>query len=217
MGYNAYFNPAGLSGAGVINAARWRSADVPSANGHGSARGIARVYAALASGGIADGVEVVDSGALADAISEQVYGHDLVLHRPSRFGLGFQLTQPDGPRTPRVRPLRRRRVARLLRPGGRRSDRLRDGPDGTALAEPAKPGARRRDIHLPVTLTAAAVAGMGADVAADHDLATAQRGLRSERSPEQVPDRGHGGYRERSAPERVTRSREVADVRCVRC
>jgi CubicO group peptidase (beta-lactamase class C family) len=70
---------------------------VPSANGHGSARGIAWVCAALASGGIAHGVEVVDSGALADAISEQVYGHDLVLHRPSRFGLGFQLTQPERP------------------------------------------------------------------------------------------------------------------------
>ena len=26
-----------------------------------------------------------------------MYGQDLVLHRPSRFGLGFQLTQPERP------------------------------------------------------------------------------------------------------------------------
>jgi CubicO group peptidase (beta-lactamase class C family) len=97
MRYNAYFNPAGLSGSGVVNTASWRSAEVPSANGHGSARGIARVYAALAAGDIADGAPVVDPGALADAISEQVYGPDLVLHRPSRFGLGFQLTAPERP------------------------------------------------------------------------------------------------------------------------
>ncbi len=28
-------------------------------------------------------------------MEEQVYGHDLVLERPSRFGLGFQLTHPE--------------------------------------------------------------------------------------------------------------------------
>jgi CubicO group peptidase (beta-lactamase class C family) len=31
---------------------------------------------------------------------EQVYGPDLVLHRPTRFGLGFQLTQPERPLGP---------------------------------------------------------------------------------------------------------------------
>jgi len=97
MEYNAYFNPAGLSGAGVVNTARWREAELPSTNGHGSARGIARVYAALAAGGTVDGVRVVDSGALAEATSEQVCGEDVVLHRPSRFGLGFQLTQQERP------------------------------------------------------------------------------------------------------------------------
>jgi CubicO group peptidase (beta-lactamase class C family) len=55
------------------------------------------VYTALAADGAADRVKIVHAGALADAISEQVCGHDLVLHRPSRFGLGFQLTQPERP------------------------------------------------------------------------------------------------------------------------
>ena len=53
-----------------------------------------RVYAALIS---TTGPAIVDPAALAEATAEQVYGQDLVLHRPSRFGLGFQLTQPERP------------------------------------------------------------------------------------------------------------------------
>jgi CubicO group peptidase (beta-lactamase class C family) len=33
-------------------------------------------------------------------VTEQVHGQDLVLGRPSRFGLGFQLTQPERPLGP---------------------------------------------------------------------------------------------------------------------
>jgi CubicO group peptidase (beta-lactamase class C family) len=97
MAHNAYFNPSGLSGFGVINSAAWRVAQVPSANAHGTARGVARVYTALAAGGAVDGARIVDATALAEAAAEQVCGHDLVLQRPSRFGLGFQLTQPERP------------------------------------------------------------------------------------------------------------------------
>ena len=100
MEYNAYFNPGGLSGAGVINSAAWRTAEVPSANAHGTARGVARIYAALAAGGTLDGTAIADAAALADATAEQVCGQDLVLGRPSRFGLGFQLTQPERPLGP---------------------------------------------------------------------------------------------------------------------
>ena len=95
MTLNAYFNPPDFSGRGVVNGAAWRTAEVPSANAHASAAGVARLYSALAAGGAIDGVEVVDRGALAAATEEQVYGHDLVLHRPSRFGLGFQLTHAE--------------------------------------------------------------------------------------------------------------------------
>ena len=97
---NAYANPPGLSGLGVVNTAAWRAAEVPSANAHATAAGVARVYAALAGGGAVDGVRVVASGALADAVTQQVCGDDLVLRRPSRFGLGFQLTQPERPLGP---------------------------------------------------------------------------------------------------------------------
>jgi CubicO group peptidase (beta-lactamase class C family) len=100
---NAYLNPPDLSGAGVVNTAAWRAAEVPSANAHATAAGVARVYAALAAGGAADDVRVVDAGALSDAVAEQVSGDDLVLRRPSRFGLGFQLTQPERPLGPGAR------------------------------------------------------------------------------------------------------------------
>jgi CubicO group peptidase (beta-lactamase class C family) len=95
MRHHAYANPAGLSGFGVINTAAWRASEIPSANAHATAAGVARVYAALAAGGAIDGVRVVDTAALAAATTEQVYGEDLVLQRPSRFGLGFQLTHPE--------------------------------------------------------------------------------------------------------------------------
>ena len=104
MALNAYFNPPDFSGRGVVNSAAWRTAEIPSANAHASAAAVARLYSALAAGGVIDGIEVVDPGALAAATEEQVYGNDLVLHRPSRFGLGFQLTHPErelgrGPRS----------------------------------------------------------------------------------------------------------------------
>jgi CubicO group peptidase (beta-lactamase class C family) len=97
MALLAYVNPPDLSGLGVVNTAAWRSAEVPSANAHVSAAGIARFYAALAAGGSVDGCRVVDRVALAEATEERVYGTDLVLRRPSRFGLGFQLTHAERP------------------------------------------------------------------------------------------------------------------------
>ncbi len=95
MSVSAYFNPPDFSGRGVVNTVAWRGAQVPSANAHASASGVARLYAALAAGGTAGGVVAVGSGALALATEQQVYGDDLVLHRPSRFGLGFQLTHAE--------------------------------------------------------------------------------------------------------------------------
>jgi CubicO group peptidase (beta-lactamase class C family) len=95
MTVSAYFNPPDFSGRGLVNTVAWRSAQLPSANAHASAAGIARMYSALAAGGTADGMTVVDSGALAEATRQQAYGDDLVLRRPSRFGLGFQLTHPE--------------------------------------------------------------------------------------------------------------------------
>ncbi|HXC57316.1 MAG TPA: serine hydrolase domain-containing protein [Rhizomicrobium sp.] len=100
MRWNTYWNPPGFSGSHWVNHPRWREAEVPSTNGHGNARGIARVYAALAEGGEVDGVRILSRAALAAATTEQVNGHDIINNRPSRFGVGFQLTQPDRPLGP---------------------------------------------------------------------------------------------------------------------
>src|SRR5204863_4429727 len=96
MVFNTYYNPSGLSGAGVVNSPGWREAEIPSTNGHATARAVARIYQELAAGGGA----VVAREALAAATVEQVYGDDLILQRSSRFGLGFQLTQAERPLGP---------------------------------------------------------------------------------------------------------------------
>ena len=88
----AFINPPSMA-LGPNNAA-WRSAEIPGANGHGTARSLARVYGALACGGDVDGVHVLDAAAIARCHAEQSIGPDLVLGLPTRFGLGFMLSQP---------------------------------------------------------------------------------------------------------------------------
>jgi len=92
-----YLNPPGLSGFGTVNTRAWRAAEMPSTNGHASARAVARIYSALACGGAVDGVRLLRTETIERAIAEASSGPDLVLRRPSRFGLGFQLTQPERP------------------------------------------------------------------------------------------------------------------------
>src|SRR5438093_10319287 len=95
MRVHAYRNPPEISGTGIINTRRWRAAEVPSTNGHGNARGVARLYSALAGDGELDGVHILSREIIAMAIAEQVYAEDMVLQRPTRFGLGFQLTMAE--------------------------------------------------------------------------------------------------------------------------
>ena len=90
-----YLNPPGLSGVGTVNTRAWRAAEIPSANGHATARAVARIYSALAAGGAIDGVRLLSAQTIDEATAEASSGEDFVLGRPSRFGLGFQLTQPE--------------------------------------------------------------------------------------------------------------------------
>jgi CubicO group peptidase (beta-lactamase class C family) len=98
-----YLNPPGLSGIGTVNTRAWRAAEIPSANGHASARAVARVYSALACGGAVDGIRLLRPETIERAIAEHSSGVDFVLGRPSRFGLGFQLTQSERPLGPNAR------------------------------------------------------------------------------------------------------------------
>lgn len=88
----SYFNPPGFSSMGVVNSASWRSAQIPSTNGHGSARGVAGVYAALLDPG-----RVLSPDLLAEATSPQSTGYCPILHEEVTFGLGFKPTVPRRP------------------------------------------------------------------------------------------------------------------------
>ena len=98
-----YLNPPGLSGPGTVNTREWRAAEMPSTNGHATARAVAGIYSVLACGGAADGIRLLQSETIEHAIAEASNGPDFVLRRPSRFGLGFQLTQPERPLGPNPR------------------------------------------------------------------------------------------------------------------
>jgi CubicO group peptidase (beta-lactamase class C family) len=86
---------------GVANTRAWRAAEIPAANGHGNARSVATVLAALACGGAASGVRLLGEGALARAVAEQCYAQDLVLPLSMRWGLGFMLSSDHLPLDPK--------------------------------------------------------------------------------------------------------------------
>jgi CubicO group peptidase (beta-lactamase class C family) len=71
------------------NRREWRAAEIPSANGHGNARSLARVMAALSMGGELEGVWLMSRATLERTIEEQAYGPDLVLGETMRWGLGY--------------------------------------------------------------------------------------------------------------------------------
>ena len=72
-----------------VNSRTWRDAGDGAATGHGTADGLARVYAALARSGELDGVQVLRAETIDAAVQEQP-----LLHPEGAvgdFGLGFQL------------------------------------------------------------------------------------------------------------------------------
>jgi CubicO group peptidase (beta-lactamase class C family) len=85
------------------NTPEWRRAEVPAAGGHGNARSVARVLSALACGGEVDGVRLLSAEAIDNAIQEQVYGMDLTLNAPARWGAGYMLTSKERPLGPNPR------------------------------------------------------------------------------------------------------------------
>lgn len=91
----AHMNPPGISSLGVVNTSAWRETQVPSTNLHATARGVARLYSALAAGGSLRGVVVLDADILTEATKPQSEGWCPFLQREVTFGLGFQPTRPD--------------------------------------------------------------------------------------------------------------------------
>lgn len=92
MAMLGYFNPPGYSSRGVVNTPQWRGCQVPSTNGHGSAAGIARIYAALTDPG-----RLLSPALLNVATTPQASGHCPVLGEEVTFGLGFVPTSARRP------------------------------------------------------------------------------------------------------------------------
>ena len=91
----SYVNPPGYSSIGVVNTPEWRRAEVPSTNGHGTAGGVARMYAALLQPG-----RLLSTDLLAEATSPQSVGYCPILHEEVTFGLGFKPTVRGDPSAP---------------------------------------------------------------------------------------------------------------------
>jgi CubicO group peptidase (beta-lactamase class C family) len=88
-----YANPPGYSSIGVVNTPEWRRAQVPSTNGHMTARGVAGFYEAIRRG------DLLAPDILAEAVRPQSSGFCPTLGQDVTFGLGFQpwsLNRPIG-------------------------------------------------------------------------------------------------------------------------
>ncbi len=86
-----------------FNSRAWRSAEIPSGNGHGNARSIAKVGSILACGGMYDKKKILSRSTVEEVIEPQISGRDVImLHRPAKFGLGIGLLDDKfflGPRS----------------------------------------------------------------------------------------------------------------------
>jgi len=91
LAFNTYNNPIGTSGGGTVNTPEWRRAEIPSTNTHATARGVERVYRELA----AAGGSLLSEAGVRNAVAEVSNGHDEVLGRNSRFGMGLQIPIPE--------------------------------------------------------------------------------------------------------------------------
>jgi CubicO group peptidase (beta-lactamase class C family) len=92
--FKAFMNPPGGMRPGLVNTREWRAAEIPAANGHTTARSLAKLYGVLARGGELDGVRVMSKEQVAKCSIEQSHGPDALLMINTRFSLGFMMSQP---------------------------------------------------------------------------------------------------------------------------
>lgn len=90
----AWSSPAGRGQA------EWRRIEIPSANGHATAQGLARLMGALANGGWLEGEMVLAPALIAELARERIRGQDLVLPYEMSWGAGVmrnETVHPWGP------------------------------------------------------------------------------------------------------------------------
>ena len=81
-------NPPGLLDLSVVNGTRWRAAEIPAVNGHGTAMAVARFYAGLIGGGELDGVRLVSADTVAAMTAGELTARDVVVGEEITWGLG---------------------------------------------------------------------------------------------------------------------------------
>ena len=91
--HRAFVNPMILPG--TFNDPAFLRAEIPAANGTGTARGLSRIYAACI--GKIDGVRLLEPGTLEQATVVRSAGEDLVLGYETAYATGFQLPFPFRP------------------------------------------------------------------------------------------------------------------------
>ena len=77
---------------GEMNSREWREAEIPSANGHGTAESLAKLFGILSTGGERDGKRIISPETLKLALTPLSEGPDtVILGAPIRFGVGYDL------------------------------------------------------------------------------------------------------------------------------
>ena len=89
LGPKSFGNPPDCNLIDHTNTRAFRAAEIPAANAHANARALARVYGALDAGDLVPRALVDEAGRV------HVDGDDVVMGAPTRFGLGFEMTDPD--------------------------------------------------------------------------------------------------------------------------
>jgi CubicO group peptidase (beta-lactamase class C family) len=101
----ALVNP--VTGADAANSAAWRAAEIPAANGHGTARAVASLYGVLAGRGRLDGHQVLTRQAAERVREGQGACRDLILGagftHDTEVGLGLWLSGANGSYGPNSR------------------------------------------------------------------------------------------------------------------
>jgi CubicO group peptidase (beta-lactamase class C family) len=79
----------------VCNARAWRAAEIPAANGHGSANGVARVYAAMANKGQLDNQRLMKGETIMTMTQAQKGHTDALLGFTDNWAMGVTFNQMD--------------------------------------------------------------------------------------------------------------------------
>jgi CubicO group peptidase (beta-lactamase class C family) len=88
--------------ATMATQAWWRRAEIPAANGQGNARSVAAIQSVIAGKGEARGVRLLSAAGTDPIFETQADGTDLVLGVPTRFGMGYGLSNAEMPIGPRA-------------------------------------------------------------------------------------------------------------------